>query len=52
MKFNCNLQNLSGCPHEQDGLCRHPAINLDPKHCRWYNENGAPEGNGKCELAQ
>ncbi len=52
MRFNCNLQNLSGCHHEQDGRCLHPALKNNPEHCGLYVEDEKQKGEGLCDRAQ
>jgi hypothetical protein len=52
MRFNCNLQNLSGCHYEQDGCCTHPARKENPGHCGSYVENKEQKGEGLCERSQ
>jgi hypothetical protein len=52
MRFNCNLQNLSGCRHEQDGRCLHPARKIDPVHCADYLEDDEYKEEGFCKRAE
>lgn len=52
MRFNCNLQNLSGCHHEQDGRCLHPARKNGSGHCGSYVEDKEQKGEGLCDRAQ